>query len=117
MSSFTELVRLASLGAAGMVALQVVEMYKAETPEAHSTELKRWAYSNQAPTYSNGSKSPIKDVKRVGPSSYVITHHAGYTSLVHTHNIDRHIKQRYYYASEFKDEHLHPQWTKNVRFN
>lgn len=119
MSDLSDIIRLATIGAAGIVAMQLVQMATAKTPYAEdvSTKLKRWVPSSQAGHLSNGSKQPITDVEQIGPAAYKITHLGNWTTTVHTHDINRYVDQRFYMAKQHNKNSLHPDWTKKLHYH
>lgn len=119
MSDFNDIVRIATIGAAAIVGMQLIQMATAKTPFAEdvSTKLKRWVPSAQASHFSNGSKQPITDIEQVGPAAYKITHLGNWVTTVHTHDIERYVDQRFYMAKKHDQSKIHPEWTKKLHYH
>ena len=89
---------LLALGAVAFLGYQSYCAYKQPPiPEAKkATSHQRWITHAENAPFSNGAKQPIQGVKKVGPSAYVVTFMPGHKTTIHTHDIDRHIADRYY---------------------
>lgn len=118
MSTYDTLVQYGSYAALGYIGYKLFSLVKAQKPSEseHVTGHTRWIPARSAGVYANGSKRPIRDVKQVGPISYVVTDDANFKYTINTHNIGAYLRDRHYQAPSFTKGSLHPDFTRQTSY-
>ncbi len=121
MSDINQLLQFGSVAILGYIGLQLVQIYNSEIPEPEPENnvkrYHRWTSNTEASFYHNGAKQPIRNVEKVGPNAFVITHLNGSKSTINTQDINRYINDRFYMANQFSHEELHPAWTHRLNIH